>query len=125
MSGPIVVTKTGDGLVIACPYEALALVRTVPGRRWDAERKVWTAPAAALPACRQAFAGWPHGVLWDLEATPAPAGGDWAAGMFTGVPPRLHKRVHRALSGVLHPDAGGDHRAMQTLNDAFRDRKSA
>lgn len=119
MTGRVVVTRAGEDLVIACPYEALDLMRTVPGRRWDKARKVWIVPAAALPAVRQAFALWPGGVLFDLDDGPA---ADWAGSMFAAVPPRLHKRVHRALAGVLHPDAGGDQRAMQALNDAYANR---
>lgn len=119
MTGRVVVTADGEHLVIAAPYEALDLVRTIPGRRWDKTRKVWTCPAAALPAVRTAFALWPHGVLYDLDDGPAT---DWAGALFAAVPPRLHKKVHRALAGVLHPDADGDHRAMQALNDGFAGR---
>lgn len=120
MPPPIVVTLDGESLVIVAPYEALGLVHQIPVRRWDADRKVWIVPAESLPAVRKVLSPWIGGLLLDLETKP-PA--DWAKAMFAAVPAQLHKPLHRAVAGVLHPDTGGDHRAMQALNSAYAERE--
>lgn len=42
-------TKTGRFL-ISCPPWAVARMRAIPNRRWDAKRKIWTAPAIRMNA---------------------------------------------------------------------------
>lgn len=50
---------------------------------------------------------------------PRKATTDWASGMFAALSPELGEKVYRALSRVLHPDADGDGRQQQILNDAW------
>lgn len=48
----IEITVDGDRLVVSTPYcpDSVAMARRIPGRRWDADRKVNTFPATARQA---------------------------------------------------------------------------
>lgn len=80
MNPPIIVSRASEGRIqLRVPYspDNLAAVKTLPGRRWDSETKVWTLPD--MPGLRQrlaeAFPG--RSVLWEQDepesAAPAPA----------------------------------------------------
>ena len=43
---------------------------------------------------------------------------NWADALFERIPPEMHTSVYRALSRVLHADAGGDDALQSELNGA-------
>jgi len=49
------ITEEGDRIVIRTPYneEFIKKIKEIKGRRWDAERRVWTAPKASESAVRK------------------------------------------------------------------------
>lgn len=58
----IIVNRVGDRLHILAPFGARELVKSIPARRWDAARKVWTVPADLEEEAREVLDGWPGGV---------------------------------------------------------------
>lgn len=66
------VTLDGDLLVLRFAYDpdAVGAVKDIPGRAWDPERKVWTAPTSSIRAVRQ-FAD-RHRLTLDLTADTLP-----------------------------------------------------
>lgn len=120
---PILVTIGKAELVIVSPFEAKDLVRTIPGRRWDAKRKVWTAPAASIDVVLDVLDDWPGGVRCKTRQAPAKrttsGAGPWPDQMFDQVPSALHAPLYRALAKVLHPDLGGDTQQMQMLTTSW------
>lgn len=123
MTEPIVVAIGKAEIVLISPYEAKDLIRTIPGRRWDKTRKVWTAPATALDVVLDVLDDWPGGVRCKARHTPgtgpSTASGSWPDQMFDQVPDELHGALYRALAKVLHPDLGGDTTQMQALTTSW------
>lgn len=98
--------------------EAVELVKATipsPARRWDRSVRAWVIEAMFVADLARAFASIGYQVLGLDEPQ---AGSTWAAAMFSQLPERLHDPAFKALTKVLHPDMGGDLRAMQALNDA-------
>lgn len=120
---PIVVVIDGPELLLSC-WPARALLKRLPGARWDRGRQAWVMPSVGLATVEYLLSGWPGGLTVTRDAPLPPRHSlsvSWADAMFAAVPDRLHKPAFRALSRVLHPDADGDHAAMSALS-AARDR---
>lgn len=109
------------------PYDPalVAMIREIPGRRWDADAKAWLIHAAAISSCATMFqiAGqvvMVNGVEWTGSVPPREkpqASGDAPFGkLFAYLPAELRKPVYSALAKVLHPDMGGTKEIMQELN---------
>lgn len=114
------------------PFALKDVVKTLPGRRWDKARKCWLVSTVfvdeAANALRAAgctvFVTRADGSAWTSgragaghRATP---GADWAESLLDAVGPAQAEAVFKALTRVLHPDAGGDHVLMSQLNEARR-----
>lgn len=104
----------------------ILLMRQVPGRRWDPQRRLWTVPTYSAREVEDLFQDLGYRVEWTTQPpwwTPPPApgrvAGDPFQELFVLVPGRLHSRVYHALAMALHPDKGGDTRLMQRLNAAY------
>lgn len=61
----ILVNRVGRRLHVLAPFGALALVKQIPGRRWDPRTKVWTLPSDVEDEAREILAGWPGGASWE------------------------------------------------------------
>lgn len=131
----MIITITSDGAMATVAFrydpDAVDLIRQVPGRRWDADERVWWIRAALIGMTAQVFTAAGHDVLVDGRPWTPPTtssgshkatGSPWNA-LFRTLPDRLRQPTYKALARVLHPDAGGDGRLMQELNDTWRDIK--
>lgn len=105
---------------VYAPFALKDVCRTLPGRRWDKLGKCWVIPATfvdeAANVLRAAgctvYVTKPNGEPWTSgragaghRATP---GGRWAELLLEAVGPQRADAVFRALTRILHPDAGGD-----------------
>lgn len=109
------------------PYNQahVAMIREIPGRKWDGDRKVWMIHETSISTCATMFqiAGevvMVDGVEWTGTVPPkrqAQANGSSPfGGLFAYLPAELRKPVYAALAKVLHPDMGGTKEIMQELN---------
>lgn len=119
----VIITTDGIRATVHFPYDEdlVDLIRGIPGRKWVAEEKFWTIPAGAVrgfayqaDACGEAVTI--DGEPYQPPARTSPTNGRSIVA-FDNLPEHLRPLVYRAVAKVLHPDAGGDHRAMQQLND--------
>jgi len=112
------------------PYDHREVPKSFAGRRWDPINKLWILPvefveelAAALRAAGLAVSithangnPWRSGkTSHDHRSTPT---NGWADALFAALGPNLRELAFKALSRIVHPDAGGDTRLMQELNAA-------
>lgn len=106
------------------PFEAKDIIRGMPTRRWDKERRCWVIPvddAAALRG-RLEWEGFTVQVHSNWRPEPRTTTVvNWADSLFQALPEALAEKAFKALTRVLHPDTGGDTALMQQLNGA-RDR---
>lgn len=114
----VTITRVNDAKAhVQAPYELRDICKGIPTRVWHKTLKVWTIDAAYIEDARRLFEEDGHRVHIIGTRQPTPA--DWATALFASVPTGLHDKTYRALARVLHPDAGGDTRSAQQLNDAF------
>lgn len=85
------------------------------GARWDPERGCWVAPRHTLESVVEAL----RELEYDFVVVPEHQVDSWAQSLHDALPPDLLRPTYVALSRVLHPDTGGDHHLMQTLNLAW------
>ena len=124
-----IIVEHGQGQVYA-PFQFKDIVKALPGRTWDSTKRCWRIPlyfvdeaANALRAVGcEVHVTRADGTPWTSgrpgaghRSTPAEG---WASALLKAVGPQHQDRVYRALSRVLHPDAGGDTQLMQDLNRA-------
>lgn len=90
------------------------------GCRWDPTAKAWTVPAHVVGNVIGALEWLGFDVVREI---PPPAGTSTALGLerateayLASLPARLREPAFKALLRVLHPDTGGDTKAMQALN---------
>lgn len=123
-----VVTRMPWGCSIRTPYHSGFvddLKLNVPGfaRSWDKSRRRWTVDDAYVElALRIVGRHFPGYTLEDQRPRATPrteVESPWPRMLHDALPERLRTPVYRALSRVLHPDAGGDTRLMQELNDGW------
>jgi hypothetical protein len=89
------------------------------GARWDPDRKTWTCPQSRAHHAADVLRR--HGYVVDvLTGSEPPRWVDLFDALFGRVPAPQRIKLYRALSLVAHPDAGGDTRVMQELNEAAR-----
>lgn len=118
------VTTTGSKATVAFAYDEkiIAIVKGMPGRRWDPGAKHWTVDARDARALASQLARAGYVVSLDgklVESGSAGAlTGDPLEALFRQLPVHLREPVYRALSRVLHPDLGGDAELMKQLNNA-------
>lgn len=110
------------------PYDHRHIPKSMPGRRWDADRKAWTVPTALLDvladALREAglmvFVHRENGTEWQSGAHgrgDTPAAG-WVAAAFDAVNVELVPVLRRGLLAAFHPDRGGDPELAKQINTA-------
>jgi hypothetical protein len=108
----VFVRQSGDELHVYSPFEARDDVKSLPRRRWDAERKCWIVPFThrrqVLDVLRQ--------TCDVIDETNSIA---WIAELFAVVPPRHRERVWRALAMACHPDVGGTNALMAAINREY------
>jgi hypothetical protein len=114
---------------VHAPFEAKDLIKEAlprAWRRWNPDLKLWFVVADAVNDLTAAL----KGDGWRVLVRDAASTGHsnrtsdtdtWADRMYTALGKPLGDKAHRALSRVLHPDAGGDLEQMKLLN-AARDR---
>jgi hypothetical protein len=104
------------------------IIRSVPGRPWNAEAKRWTIPAGEVNGVAAVFtkAGCTVTVDGNVWTPPADHRGPVPSSrvalltrMFESISARLTSPTDRALVRVWHPDTGGDHRLTQDLNEVW------
>lgn len=69
----IIVTRAGHQLHVMAPFGAKDLVKSIPGRRWDPTRRVWTVPADLEEDARLILDTWAGGVSYDEDAYRKPS----------------------------------------------------
>jgi hypothetical protein len=105
---------------------AVDAIKTVPGRSWDPDRKVWTVPIDVASVARRALELIGMTVQLDMPSAtpptppprPAPKPTPAAAVdlVLAALPPDQRRRVLRALAAATHPDAGGDLELSKYVN---------
>lgn len=112
--GTVILAPAGEGrrAIYATWFENLpALIKTIEGRRWEAELRRWTFPSVALPHFRTAFAGW---TVHEVRDTTDPAP-EFRSAAPSNAAPSLPE---------AHPPASSAPTAIeQALIDALRLRK--
>ena len=130
----IVVVRDALYARVYSPYEHREVIKNFPGRRWEPAGKYWTVPLDVVDAVADALraAGctvyvtrsdgspWGAGARHGVRDQP---GRGWADALLDAVGPERIDQTVRAMSRVLHPDAGGDHRLMCELT-AARERRN-
>jgi len=118
---------------VFAPFALKDVCKTLPGRSWDKLVKCWVIPSVfvdeAANVLRAAgcvvYVTRPNGQPWTSGRAGAghrsSPGDRWAELLLEAVGPQRADTVFRALTRILHPDAGGDLVLMKQLN-AARDR---
>jgi hypothetical protein len=99
----------------------IEIIKSVPVHRWDRDRKLWTTETSWVQLLAKRFhdKGFQVAIdneLWkppDMKALSPPL-----QALFDVLPAHLRRPAYKALSKVLHPDAGGDTELMKQLNQA-------
>lgn len=112
----------GDHYAVSFRYDATVVdvIKSLPwdARRWDQGSRVWRVEVSYA----QPLAGHLRELGYLVVGLDAPrqatADGDWARVLFRRVGRMRSEPVFRALTRVLHPDAGGDTALMTELNRA-------
>lgn len=123
MTAPVQIQVDGQWARVYSPFTARDILRAMPVRKWDAERKCWSIPAPYVWSLVEQLkaVGLASEVHGAEPARTQQQSRSWAEAMFAELPRNLHVAAYRAMAKVLHPDTGGDDVAMKQLNDA-RDR---
>jgi len=106
--------------------DVVATIRSVVAgfaRNYNPATRTWLIDAAFAGALASALRA--QGMYVTGIAEPAPATPDWAAALLAAVGPDRVDAAVRALSRVLHPDAGGDadlQRQLLAARDELRRR---
>lgn len=121
MTGTVELDRDGTQLLIRFPYreDLVALVKELPGRRWDPRNKTWRVPATHIERVYATFAvhlfefapeasGLLAGTLGSAAGDGAPAAGDGAAVAGDGAPAAEPK----PRQGRLPVDAPGEAEAL-------------
>jgi hypothetical protein len=122
------ITTHGHEARVEFPYddEARLIIRSIPGRTWDPERRCWTIERGDVDLAARRFSDAGFGVTvdgkpWTSPSWPRSMNGSAVDAFYAALPATLREAVYKALVRVLHPDAGGDTRLMRELN-ASRER---
>lgn len=126
----VMIVSTDHLATVAFAYnEALVeLIRTVPGRKWHVEDRVWTVPAGQIEGTAAMFhkAGCTvtiDGKVWtplaQHKGSVPSSRVELLTRLFTSIPDRLGPPTQRALIRVWHPDAGGDDTLARDLNQVW------
>lgn len=123
----------GDQAHAVVPYEMRHVAKSF-GARWEPVERTWKVPTSRVEALAGAlrnsglivYLTHQDGTRWTPGSRPAPKTATppcWADELLrkAASTPDLPARIHRALTKVLHPDAGGCPALMAELNIA-RDR---
>ena len=139
MTAPRIVRRDG-AVTLTFPFDARlvdALKAEIPGhaRTYDPVAKSWTvAPTYAGVATRLMYQAFTDvemidahaGPRFDRGPGPSPPGDAWAVlHLRPTAPPELVSAAHRVLARLHHPDVGGTTEAMQAINAAADQIRSA
>lgn len=109
---PANVRDLGDGFVgIWVAFEHKDQAKAIPGARWDPNLKCWRVPTQLRGEADRLvdrLNGSVDGLLESALET-----------MFSRIPPTLREATYKALVKCWHPDAGGDTRSAQALNQTW------
>lgn len=121
------INQTSFRAEIYSPYELRDIVKSFPAwtRHWDPVRKCWQvelgyvdAIAGALRAAGEDVYFTGGGDEAKRPASPSTPSPNWAVSLLAAVGPAREEAAYRAMSKVVHPDAGGSTELMQQLNAA-------
>jgi hypothetical protein len=123
-----------DSAIVRFPYDARAVdaIKTIPGRRWDKARKVWSIPIDLAGIARrelEAVGLTVRNELRSKEPPPPPppppppklTNSATVDHLVRVIPREQQKRFLRALAAATHPDVGGDLELSKYVN-ALKDR---
>lgn len=105
--------------------DAVEIMKSVPVHRWDPVRKHWTTESSWVELLAKRFHDRGHQVAIDGQLWAPPNMKTLAppiTALFDALPAHLRSPAYKALSKILHPDAGGDLELMKQLNNVM-DRK--
>ena len=125
----VVIELMPDGAkaCVFSPFEAKDVIKALPysHRAWDQGNRCWLVSASMVQRLTALLEAEKFTVRVIEAEGPAPAPsraiGGWADQMYSALGLSLADTAHKALSRVLHPDAGGNAEEMKRLN-AARDR---
>ncbi len=110
------------------PYdeEAVAIIKTIGGKRWDKVLRYWTIPADSVQLAARRFtnAGFTvtiNGTPYTPTSTTPVNSSTVIRALFTTLPQPLRSPAFKALAKVMHPDVGGNTALMQQLTDAYQE----
>lgn len=128
MSAPVarIVVQSPDRAAAYVPYDFRHIPGSIPGRRWDRDRKAWLVSTSMLDVLADALreAGvtvYLHrgdGTEWRSGKhgrRSAPAA-DWVSEAFHSVADELVPVLRRSLLAAFHPDRGGDPELAKRVN---------
>jgi hypothetical protein len=121
----LITTVDDDRATVRFAYDptAVAIMKSVPVHRWDPVHKQWTTETGWVELLAKRFHDKRFLVSVDGELWTPPDPAKFAPpilALFDALPARLRNPAYKALSKVLHPDAGGDTELMKQLNEANR-----
>lgn len=118
-------------LYFSFDQQVIDIIRTIPGRRWNKDLRCWIVAHSSLRLLSDTLVSLGHRVIVsgpsdqrEYERTKRERearDNDWADQLLGRCSAELSEKVFKALTRVLHPDAGGDNTLMRDLNVA-RDR---
>jgi hypothetical protein len=130
---PLIVVTAGQpgprraSVAFAYDEGALAVIRSVPSRRWHRDERVWSIARDFVELAAGEFVQAGFEVRIDGRSFKAPtrrtrgdAGANPFVTLMNDLPPRLRERPSGPWTKVVHPDAGGDTDVMKLLNEAMR-----
>ena len=113
----ITVERGNPWATVESPFEAKDAVKAVPGRKWNASRKVWLIPSAKVKVATRIIRAEGYDVIVDGDGVPQ--SNVELFDQVLAVCGDQKKAVYRRLAQALHPDAGGNEALCKALNEAW------
>jgi hypothetical protein len=125
----VVITIALDVALLESGYDErlVDVIRSIPGRQWDAEARVWRFPPQYANGLVQRLRQLGHVVdVDDLRPKPkVPEPSNPFTALLNLLPPDRRADAIRQLRKITHPDAGGSHELSLMLNAAVEAAKES
>jgi hypothetical protein len=102
-------------------YQYKDVVKGIPGKRWDPVNKRWTIPREWHDVLADVLRDQgEHVTVTDAHGKSTSVAVNPFTDLFRAVGTTGHTLIYRALSKIVHPDAGGHTELQQQLNTAYQ-----